>query len=625
MRTKIIGLLFLILKCFYAEAQIDYDTHDAFLLSLLNLEYAEANGIAQSFEEKQLKRNAIRLSDVLYYAGQYKKYHFPDVEDVQSVNEAYLSLAKGYQNIYFDSNTALSFELFNKAYNYAQENKYRQLEKFALISILEVFNAQVEQTNEQYLEYLDKLKEIKVDKIDEYYYMMHRLNYALKNVFLKLTINDSFFDDFDMVMSKFEEGHPFWANFYSSKAVFYEANKKYVMAEYLQKKALSVAGVEPYLRFVRFRSFIRLSEIYKNKNEFAKAIQYIDSSKKHIDLADTIRAKYYLHYYYSDNYNALGKYDKAYENLREAVNLKTLLDYENNAQQISRLNVKYQTVAREKQILAEQQKLKEQTQKTKAHRNWLMVSLTLLLLGTGIAILLQKNVTKKRKIAEQAALLEQQKVETLLKNQELLSIDAMIAGQEKERQRVANELHDDLGSKMATIKLHFENLQVNKDDNAFTYVSKLLDEAYQKIRGISHAKNSGVITKQGLLPALQRMARIISDTNKLVLEVHDFGLENRMENSLELSIFRIVQELVTNIIKHSEATKANIQLIQHEDSLNILVEDNGKGFQLSEISTNDSSMGLRTIEKRIEHLEGSFTIDSVLGKGASIIIDIPVA
>jgi signal transduction histidine kinase len=97
-----------------------------------------------------------------------------------------------------------------------------------------------------------------------------------------------------------------------------------------------------------------------------------------------------------------------------------------------------------------------------------------------------------------------------------------------------------------------------------------------------------------------------------------------MENSLELTIFRIIQELITNIVKHAEATVGSIQFTKHEKSLNILIEDNGKGFKLSKIETSSEGIGLYNIEKRIEYLEGNFTIDSTLGKGTSIIIDIPL-
>ena len=151
-----------------------------------------------------------------------------------------------------------------------------------------------------------------------------------------------------------------------------------------------------------------------------------------------------------------------------------------------------------------------------------------------------------------------------------------------------------------------------------------LEEAYQKVRSMAHSKNSGVMSDQGLLQALKKMARTITETNTLEVVVEDFGLGERMENSLELSIFRMVQELVANAIKHANASKVNIQLTQHEDNLNIIIEDNGKGFDRSKLKKTQSGMGLTSIEKRVEHLDGNFTIDSIMGKGTSIIIDIPV-
>ena len=140
---------------------------------------------------------------------------------------------------------------------------------------------------------------------------------------------------------------------------------------------------------------------------------------------------------------------------------------------------------------------------------------------------------------------------------------------------------------------------------------------------MAHVKNSGVIAKNGLLPAVQKLARNASGVNGLTIEVEDYGLEERLENTLEISVFRIIQELVTNIIKHAQATQASIAINQYEDSLNIIIEDNGKGFNAKRLPQKEG-MGLFSIEKRIEHLEGGIEIDSTPGKGTHILIDIPL-
>ena len=157
----------------------------------------------------------------------------------------------------------------------------------------------------------------------------------------------------------------------------------------------------------------------------------------------------------------------------------------------------------------------------------------------------------------------------------------------------------------------------------FQKTGSLLDEAYNEVRSMAHVKHSGVIAKEGLLPAVEKLARNASLQQSLQVEVQDFGLTERLEPSLEISIFRMIQELVTNIIKHANASEATIAITQHENSLNIIVEDNGKGFNATKFQQKEG-MGLSSIERRVEFLEGTLEIDATPGKGTTILIDIPL-
>ena len=376
------------------------------------------------------------------------------------------------------------------------------------------------------------------------------------------------------------------------------------------------------MNYKKFASYLKLSNIYNLEGNYREAIESVKRSYQNIgEGSDTLRNYYYSQKYLSDYYLNINKPDSAYYYLKNANDIASKLDYRSNSIEISQLYVQLQTAEKERKNVA----LAADIARSKKENRYLLIGATLLLLlGSLIAFLLQNNTSKKRKLAEQERLIEKQKVETLLREQELVSIDAMIAGQEKERQRVANELHDDLGSLMATVKLHFDNVKKNKNEKALNNAQDLLEEAYQKIRGMAHSKNSGVMANQGLVPAVQKMAATLSNTNAINVTVADYGMEERLENSLELTIFRMIQELVANIIKHAEASKANIQFTQHEDNLNIIVEDNGKGFSRARNGSKVSGIGLTNIEKRIEHLEGNFTVDSIPGKGTSILIDIPI-
>ncbi|WP_170864651.1 sensor histidine kinase [Aquimarina spongiae] len=291
------------------------------------------------------------------------------------------------------------------------------------------------------------------------------------------------------------------------------------------------------------------------------------------------------------------------------------------------LQAKYDVSEKEKLNLI----LQNQIDKKQHEQRLLWIgSISLLMIGVGIGVLIYKNTKRKQRIAEQEKEIEIQKTEKLLKDQELAAIDAMIEGQEKERQRLANDLHDNLGSTLATVKLHFDHLKNNHNnpkieniEELYGKTNDLLDEAYQKVRTIAHEKNSGVMANQGLLTAIKNLAKKVSSSDQIQVEVQDYGLDERLDNSLEISIFRMIQELITNCIKHAEANEIHVSLTNHESLLNIIIEDNGKGFDPKTIVDKDG-MGLKTIEKRVEHLEGTFEIDSTPNQGTNIIINIPI-
>ena len=321
--------------------------------------------------------------------------------------------------------------------------------------------------------------------------------------------------------------------------------------------------------------------------------------------------------------------DSAYYYLQQSNLYKDTLNEFNKGKALYDLEKKYKTIEKEKKILKLEKNNLETDLKRKQNRNFLTAALLFIFLAGTIGILYVKNATRKRKLAEQQKELEKQKNITFLKEQELTTINAMIDGQEKERKRIAEDLHDNLGSVLATLKLHFENLKMNHEKKKmnqeilFDKTENLIDEAYLKVRSIAHAKNAGVIANQGLLVAIQIMAEKISSADKIKIEVIDFGLQKHLENSLEISVFRIIQELITNILKHADAKNATINISFYDKNLNIIIEDDGKGFDIKKVNLKNG-MGICSIKTRVNHLKGTFKVDSTIGKGCSIIIDIPV-
>lgn len=507
---------------------------------------------------------------------------------------------------------------FVEALNIAEQHSFLALQNEILKAILEYHARYFSIYNDIYEKSLEKLKNNVLDDIDyqiaryySFFFKRRRLNQSFES--------NEIYKAYEEMLSA-EIPNFYKGNIAKHLAIHKEFIQDYISADTMYSRAITYYPKGNYGKYKEKLLAVNISYAvlkYKSKkyNESIGLLSKIYPKGLKGKLINWNLA--YLTYWKSKSLYELKMVDSAYANISRSFLLQMEFSQEKHIQEVADLQIKYRTAEKEKQILLEQQR-------AITNRNWLILACVALFLGGGIAVLLQKNTSKKRQLAEKEALLKQQRVDNLLKEQELVSIDAMIAGQEKERQKVANELHDDLGSLMATVKLHFNTIPVDKKDPSLRNAQKLLDEAYQKIRGMAHAKNSGVMAKEGLLPAVKKMARIITESNALAVTVEDYGLADRMENSLELTIFRILQELVANIIKHANATKASIQFTQHEDRLNIIVEDNGKGFDIAAVKRYQYGMGLGSIEKRIEHLEGVFTVDSVLGKGTSILIDIPV-
>ena len=370
-------------------------------------------------------------------------------------------------------------------------------------------------------------------------------------------------------------------------------------------------------------NLVNQAGVYYNKDEYQTAIKLLIEANNIPITKYVSNIKSIIYNVLSLNNLQLGDFKNAFYNLTKSNEFKDKEAFEKQEIKISELQIQYKT---------QQKELENLSLKNKNQRKTVLVYsfLGLFLLTFLIGYLAYKNLSKRKKITEQEKQLEIQKLETSLKEQELHEIDIMLESQEKERQQIANDLHDNLGSMLATLKLNFENLKrqdINsneKESQLYSKTDSLIEEAYQKVRNISHLKNLGVIASEGLLVAVKKMAEKMSVLERLQFNVIPYGLNDRLENSLEVMLFRIIQELCTNIIKHADATEVNIYLTQHDThEINIIIEDNGKGFDFKN-SDSRTGIGLKNIEKKVEQMNGTFTIDSINANGTTIIIDLPI-
>lgn len=365
-----------------------------------------------------------------------------------------------------------------------------------------------------------------------------------------------------------------------------------------------------------------LGNLYVGIKQADLGIYHLEQSRKiAIEINDTYRLSkcYEL---LSDAYALKGDYLKAYNYyvLHNSIS-DSLLNLE-KVKQIAEMNVVYETEKKAQEI-----ELLNAENKAKEARNKLLIIGTIFLL---ISILILVYVfIQKNKIAKKNELLAQQKIQNLINEQELKTYEAMMEGQEEERKRIAVDLHDRLGSMLSTVKLLFSALDTKIDQaldenkQQYTKANLLLDEACVEVRRISHNLSTGMVSSFGLQTALEELADSIDDSGIISCNLNVYGMEERVNTKLEVAIYRMIQEIINNILKHANATKISIQLNKTEDSINISIEDNGIGFNVEE-KKKTGGLGLGSITARANKEGGTYHIDSNVGKGSISILEIPI-
>jgi PAS domain S-box-containing protein len=207
---------------------------------------------------------------------------------------------------------------------------------------------------------------------------------------------------------------------------------------------------------------------------------------------------------------------------------------------------------------------------------------------------------------------------------------ALIEGQEAERRRIAQELHDGLGQSLTAIRLHLNALEsdvsqfAQKNQNAFEKLKVILQTTTQEVKSISRDLMPNVLKDYGLVKALEFLCQTINETNQVRVLLQVYRMEQELDQPRKVGLYRVAQELINNALKHAQASQIDVQLVAHQDSIVLTVEDNGQGFDVPAENRPSSSYGLRNIETRVKSLNGTFAINSRPGEGTLITVEIPL-
>ncbi len=363
---------------------------------------------------------------------------------------------------------------------------------------------------------------------------------------------------------------------------------------------------------------ISSSDIYAKKDDLniaiSLAINSLTLAKKH-HLKQQISE---AHQKLFEFYDRLGDPNKSLLHYKQHIVYRDSVNNLSSVQKMANLRTEYEVNLREKEIdlLEEQDAL---------NRTYLLIGIVLLLLAIALLLYFRQRFLNTKLIAQKERNEHNEKVQSLMQEHQTRALESMVQGKEDERKRLAQELHNHFGSLLATIKVNLNGI----DDLNSPYhqtVSSLVDQACTDIRSMSHQLNMGVSEDFGLVPALKELTQQLHHPGELAVEFKASICDNQLDSKCEIVIYRIVQELVSNVLKHANASQLSVLLtcFEEEQLINILVHDNGKGFDPNYVQNNRNGMGLKSLAHMVAEQNGEINIDSNPKSGTSISIDLPL-
>ena len=388
------------------------------------------------------------------------------------------------------------------------------------------------------------------------------------------------------------------------------------------KAVINKYSGSPFVKF--FSSFIELhrgkalqmkNAYQASNNSFETALEGLNETGDHLRV-EIVEAYKNM----AENYEKMGDFQKALSLKTQYIILHDSLHRKDRVDMINRLEIRFKLAEKDKELAEKQLLINDSINKVK-QRNIILVSIILLLLATATAFSLwrRKNFNKQR--------LQEERILNLQNSMQIERLNASIAGEEKERTRIAQDLHDGLGGLLAAAKLQIEHAIKNAEKSSISMSEvqdglKLLQEAASGLRDTAHNLMPNILLTEGLKKALETYCERMAAKGNTQINFQGIGNFSNIDKTLEVHIYRIVQELVHNIKKHAKATTALVQIQSNEDgSVHLTIEDDGKGMDILQWHQSSNGMGLGSIRQRVHDLRGTIDFESFPNQGTSIYIE----
>lgn len=382
------------------------------------------------------------------------------------------------------------------------------------------------------------------------------------------------------------------------------------------KKANELYSNQDYTEGIS-KSLKNIGDTYSQMGQYQLAALMLDSSLRIATAAGYMLNRHSALYQISRNYYRSGNYKSAFDYYEKAKNLDDSLMSLEKIKVVNELEKKYQKEKDQLRILTLE---KENLKKTLQRNAGIYSAIGILMLAAFIVIYFLQKSKKDR-------IISRQKIIQLEEEKKLMTAKILLEGQEEERKRIAQELHDGLGVLLSATKMHFTLIKDKSPKNRplIEKATQMLEQASGDVRKISHNMMPGLLTKLGFYEAVDDLIDNISDTQDIVVKMEIEGDQSRLPENKEIMLYRVTQEMVNNTLKHANAKNIFLKMTRLSDSLEIIFTDDGIGFETEKaMNAETSSLGLKSIESRIGFLNGQVMVDSSPGNGTRYTIRIPL-
>jgi signal transduction histidine kinase len=384
---------------------------------------------------------------------------------------------------------------------------------------------------------------------------------------------------------------------------YYLKSKKYEEAIDYFKQSLELCETYQLTQYSLLNQ-VGLLIVNEEKGDFKTAVDYGELVLKNAKLLNNKEIQYSINKHIGRAYAGLNNYQKAFYHINMAHEMYLETSNTETKKAINDLLIKYETEKKEKELIEKDLLLIKEELKFNKQTTWMIGLVTFLTSVLIFYLVFAKQQKKKRK-----------------KQQETAQLLALIEGEEKERQRVSDELHDGVASSISGIKIKLEHLIQQPNQEELLNLTKQLSKLHEETRRISH----------NLIPASLKYDSLISvlktycyENSNPYFKINFFDATSKnviVENNVKNVLYRVVQELINNVQKHAKSDTCFVQLSNTDKEFTISIEDEGIGFELD---SKNGGQGLKSIKNRIEKLGGSLLIESKTAKGTIVIIQIPI-